>query len=277
MDDGGAPAGSGGDPLRRDGRARGSLWTHGLFFAVTGWAQIVLACWLVVRPSRAATVTTVLVNFAIVVVWVVSRTFGIAIGTDGTPEAVAFSDALCTALEVGAISCGLLLISDGVVRRRVHATMGWIAVAVTAVAVTALTTIGFSPAIASGGDGHVHSHDATTAAVAASTASTTHTHTATAAASTGSSATGVAGAAPHTHNLDESAELQPDVPLDAATRATLADQLVVAREAALRYPTVADAKAAGYIAAGEFSPVPAPTTSRYATTRRDSIPRHRAR
>jgi hypothetical protein len=235
------------------GEHAGVSWTHGLFFAVTGWAQIVLACWLVLRPSRSATVTTVLVNFAIVVVWVVSRTFGIAIGTDGTPEAVAFSDALCTVLEVGAISCGLLLISDGLVRRRVHAAMGWIAVAATGVAVTALTTIGFSPALASGGDGHVHSHDATTAAAAASTAHT-HPHATAGSATAASSTTGIAGAAPHTHNLDEAAEVQPDVPLDTATRAVLADQLVVAREAALRYPTVAEAKAAGYIEAGEFSP-----------------------
>ena len=231
------------------GEHAGVSWTHGLFFAVTAWAQVLLACWLVLRPSRTAIVTTVLVNFAIVVVWIVSRTFGIAIGTDGAPEAVAFPDVLCTVLEFTAIGCGLLLISDGLVRRRVHAAMGWIAVTATAVAVTALTTIGFSPALASGSGGHVHSHDAGAASTAA--AATTHAHTH---GTTTGSATGVAGAAPHTHNLDETAEVQPDVPLDTATRAALGDQLVVAREAALRYPTVADAKAAGYIQAGQFSP-----------------------
>jgi hypothetical protein len=65
------------------GEHAGVSWTHGLFFALTAWVQVVLACWLVLRPSRTAIVTTVLVNFAIVVVWVVSRTFGIAVGTDG--------------------------------------------------------------------------------------------------------------------------------------------------------------------------------------------------
>ncbi len=160
---------------------------------------------------------------------------------------------LCTVLEVSAIGCGLLLISDGVVRRRVHAVMGSVAVAATAIAVTALTTIGFSPALASGSGGHVHSHDASAALAAASTTHT-HTHATTESATTGSTTGGVAGAATHTHNLDEAAESQPDVPLDAVTRATLAGQLVIAREAALRYPTVADAKAAGYIEAGGFAP-----------------------
>jgi hypothetical protein len=223
------------------GEHAGVSWTHGLFFAFAAWAQIALAGWLVLRPSRAAVVTVVLVNFAIVVVWIASRTIGIAIGTDGTPEPVAFSDALCTALEAIAITGGLLLISDGVVKRRVHTAMGWIAVGATGVAVAALTSLGFTPALASGTDGHTHSHDAST-----SVASAAHKHTET--------TTGVAGAAPHTHNVDEVAESQPDQPLDAATHAALADELVVARQAALEYPTVADARAAGYIQAGKFSP-----------------------
>ena len=42
------------------GEHAGVSWTHGLFFAVTAWAQVVLACWLVLRPSRTAVVTTVL-------------------------------------------------------------------------------------------------------------------------------------------------------------------------------------------------------------------------
>ncbi|MEX1006505.1 MAG: hypothetical protein WD271_01515 [Acidimicrobiia bacterium] len=212
------------------GEHAGVSWTHGLFFAVAAWAQVVLACWLVLRPSRTAVVTTVLVNFAIVVVWVASRTIGIAIGTDGTPEPVAFPDALCTVLEATAIAGGLLLISDGLVRRRVHAAMGWIAVAATGVAVTALTSLGFTPALASGSSGQSHAHDTST------------------------STTSVAGVAPHSHNVDEAAELQPDQPLAAATRATLAHQLVVARQVALEFPTVADAKAAGYIQAGKFAP-----------------------
>ncbi|HEY8216588.1 MAG TPA: hypothetical protein VIH82_05605 [Acidimicrobiia bacterium] len=53
---------------------------------------------------------------------------------------------------------------------------------------------------------------------------------------------------------DIQAELQPDQPLDRATRAELAAQLAAAREVAMRYPTVADATAAGMFLAGGFAP-----------------------
>jgi hypothetical protein len=66
----------------------------------------------------------------------------------------------------------------------------------------------------------------------------------------------VPGAAPGSCNTDEAAELAiPDKPLSAATHAVLAAQLVAARAAALRYPTVADAQRAGFLLAGGFSPL----------------------
>ncbi|MGO9874724.1 MAG: hypothetical protein ACLPVY_13105 [Acidimicrobiia bacterium] len=43
-------------------------------------------------------------------------------------------------------------------------------------------------------------------------------------------------------------------PMDAATRAELQHQLVLAREVAMRYPTVKDAEAAGWRRAGPFAP-----------------------
>ena len=52
----------------------------------------------------------------------------------------------------------------------------------------------------------------------------------------------------------EAVESQPDKPLDNATRTALAADMVVARTAALKYPTVADARAAGMIQAGKFAP-----------------------
>jgi hypothetical protein len=65
----------------------------------------------------------------------------------------------------------------------------------------------------------------------------------------------VPGAAAGSCNPDEFAALQiPDKPLDAVTRAKLAQQLVTARAVALRYPTVADARRAGLLQAGTFSP-----------------------
>jgi len=46
----------------------------------------------------------------------------------------------------------------------------------------------------------------------------------------------------------------PDKPLDDATRSKLADELVAARAAAMKYPTVAQATAAGFKVAGGFAP-----------------------
>jgi len=54
---------------------------------------------------------------------------------------------------------------------------------------------------------------------------------------------------------DVSAENVPDKPLDRGTHADLAEQLVEARTVAMRYPTVADATAAGYhLVGGGFGP-----------------------
>ena len=50
-------------------------------------------------------------------------------------------------------------------------------------------------------------------------------------------------------------EHEPDQLLDPATRAALAAQLTAARDVALRYPTVADAEAAGYhLVGGGYGP-----------------------
>jgi hypothetical protein len=54
---------------------------------------------------------------------------------------------------------------------------------------------------------------------------------------------------------DVEAESKPDRPLNHATHAVLAQQLVDARAVALKYPTVADATAAGYhLVGGGFGP-----------------------
>jgi hypothetical protein len=55
--------------------------------------------------------------------------------------------------------------------------------------------------------------------------------------------------------LDVAAESVPDKPLSPATHAVLAAQLVAARAVAMKYPTVADATAAGYhLVGGGFGP-----------------------
>src|SRR5450432_1462624 len=66
----------------------------------------------------------------------------------------------------------------------------------------------------------------------------------------------VQGAAAGSCNVDEAKELAiPDQPLSAADRALEAKQLVEARAAAMKYPTVADAVRAHMLQAGKFSPL----------------------
>jgi hypothetical protein len=55
-------------------------------------------------------------------------------------------------------------------------------------------------------------------------------------------------------NDTEKAELKPWVPVDPATQAVLSEQLHQAELAAMRFPTVADAKKAGMILAGGMAP-----------------------
>jgi hypothetical protein len=83
----------------------------------------------------------------------------------------------------------------------------------------------------------------------------------TAASDSSAASAGSAGATDvngqHVHGVkaqDIAAEAQPDQPLDAPTRALVAEQLSAARAHAMQYPTVADASAAGYRLAGGFAP-----------------------
>jgi len=66
----------------------------------------------------------------------------------------------------------------------------------------------------------------------------------------------VPGLAEGSCNTDEFAEQKiPFQPLSSAKQAQLQVQLIAGREAAFKYPTVADARAAGFIQAGNFSPL----------------------
>ena len=138
--------------------------------------------------------------------------------------------------------------------KRIRIGAGWAFTGLVAIVVAALSSFGFSPAIADGsGGGHSHA-DATVAAGGTGTClpprarGHVHTHGSTPLTDlNGHPIKGVKAA-------DVAAEAQPDVPLDPATRATLQQQLVVARDTAMRYPTVADALAAGYHVVGGFGP-----------------------
>jgi len=222
-------------------------WTHGTFFAVVAWLQLALAVAIGWRRSRPVAGAVIVLNVGVLAVWVVSRTVGIAIGGDGTPEAWGRTDVLCAVLEGLAIFGSVALLSPRLVRRPLSAGVGYAGVGCVGVVVAAIVTLVFSPAwagdTASAADGHDHVQ--TSEVPAAAPAAHAHAHGPT--ALNGQKVSGVKA-------QDIAAETQPDQPLDAATRATLRSQLLAARELTNRYPTVADATAAGYVLAGGFAP-----------------------
>src|SRR5947209_6743351 len=225
-------------------------WAHGTFFAVVAWLQLSWAVAVVLRPTRSLLRAGVLLNAWILGVWAVSRIWGVPIGPNAwTPESIAVSDALSSAFELGIVALALaVLVWPAVAQRRLRPAVAVPLVGIAGLGVAVVSSLAFTPALASS-----HHHDA----------SGTDTHTATASRHDhGAVAPG------HQHGVttlngqqvkgvkaaDVAAESQPDQPLDATARATLKTQLTEARDFALRYPTVADATAAGYRLAGGFTP-----------------------
>src|SRR6478736_7647267 len=65
------------------GEHAGVSWTHGMFFATVAWLQLALAALIGFRPSRNVVIAGIVLNVAILIVYVLTRTVGIAIGSDG--------------------------------------------------------------------------------------------------------------------------------------------------------------------------------------------------
>jgi hypothetical protein len=175
---------------------------------------------------------TVLASLVFIAVWAVSRTAGLPLGGDaGQPEAVAFVDGACVALEAVTAVLAVALIARPP-KRTTAGALSFMA----AFGALALTTAAIASPSAQDHASHAD-HDA--------------------GATTAASGNRVGLNGQHVHGVkahDVAAESQPDQPLDPSTRATLQQQLVGARTVAMRYPTVSDAVAAGYRPAGGFAP-----------------------
>ena len=226
-------------------------WAHGTFFAVVAWLQLSWAVAVVLRPTRRLLITGVLLNAGILGVWAVSRVWGVPIGPDAwTPETVALSDALSSACELGIVALALaVIVRPAMAQRELRPAVAVPAVAIAGLGVAVISSLAVTPALASS-----HQHGVVGSGDTPSAATSGHDH-----------GSVVAG---HQHGVttlngqqvkgvkaqDVSAESQPDQPLDPATRAELKTQLTEARDFALRYPTVADATAAGFRLAGGFAP-----------------------
>jgi hypothetical protein len=239
-------------------------WAHGLFFAVSAWAQLALAVALITIHRRWVYVIGLL-NAVVIAVWVVSRTSGLPFGpSKNIAEDVGVPDLVATGLEaVIVLGCGALLMrARGRRALRVQRGPRWLvsASAFGTLIVAVASTVALTPKYAS-----EHHHG--TVDPATGLAADGHNHGGTA---TGASATGgfvLTGNTPceksgppasegslmdaEGHNHRGPVE---QIAIDRATTDLLKQQQALAREVALQYPTVADAEAAGYHASTVFVP-----------------------
>ena len=110
--------GSGAIHFAMMGEHAGVSWTHGLFFATAGWLQLALAAMIGFRPTQAGDHGRHRASTSrLLTVWVLTRTVGIAIGGDGTPEAWGKVDGLCAVFEGLAVLASVGLLSKSFSRR----------------------------------------------------------------------------------------------------------------------------------------------------------------
>jgi hypothetical protein len=115
-------------------------WLTGLFFVAIAVFQIAWALLVLVRPSSPVYLAGALVNAAIVVTWIVSRTTGVPVGPEaGEPEAVGFPDTLATAFEVVLVVALAALLSTHAVWHSLRPLMRAAGGLVSGIVVVALT------------------------------------------------------------------------------------------------------------------------------------------
>jgi hypothetical protein len=195
---------------------------EGIGFALAGWFQLVFAALVLLKPSKVLLTAGIAVNAALIAAWAVSRTAGIPFGPHaGHPETASFIDLACVGIEAGLIALAALLVA------RPEFGSSWTradAFVLVSAGVLALATAAVvSPSArnhAAGAHGDHHAVDDK----GLSLLTNGHHH-----------------------------EIQ-NVKLDPATQEILDEQLDVTRDVARKYPTVADAEAAGYRRAGPYSP-----------------------
>ena len=202
-------------------------WAYGLFFTVIAWAQLLFALGLVAWRWRRMLWVSAAVNTAVIGVYVLSRTVGVWVGPNATvKEAVSLPDLLATGFESAIVVGTVLLLTRprlGTWRLR-RSWLLWSATAAASVSIAASTGYSLTPRFAA-----AHNH--------AALSGNTPCEKTGPPASEGQ----VLDSAGHFHR-GPAAQL----PVDEPTRLTLQAQQEQARLVASRYPTVADAEAAGY-------------------------------
>ena len=208
---------------------------EGTGFFVAGWLQLGLAGALARRAGRRLLALSVALNVALIAAWALSRTAGLPFGDDaGHAASVSLVDGSVVALEALAVVAALALLARG---RLPLPAAGGLALVAPLAALALATGAVASPdaldhaagshgdhATGDGAGGPGHGGEAAADDGGLSLLSNGHQHEA-----------GV-------------------VEVDAETQAALDAELALTQSLIDRYPTVADAEAAGYWRAGPFVP-----------------------
>jgi hypothetical protein len=215
----------------------------GVLFAIAGWVQVGLAVVLAARPRRPWLWATIVVNLVFIGAWAISRVWGMPFGAHaGQSESAGFVDLTTVGFEAALVVVAAVLLLRPTVASS-WSDAEFVLASVVPLAVVALTTGALmAPSTADHATaGHAHGDELV--------AGDGHTHASEpdddkgfAALVNGQDHEGMA----HSHGADE--------PLTADEQAALDAQLAGTQVLQDRYPTLADAKAAGYTEAGPFSP-----------------------
>lgn len=211
---------------------------EGVGFAIAGWFQVVAAAVLMTYATRSLLRVVMVANAAFIAAWVVSRTAGLPFGDQaGHAESAGFVDVSTVAIEAALIlAAGVLLARPGLGRGwgRSRLALG----AIVPIGVLALATGAL--ASPSARDHATDSHGEL--AAAGHTPDGGHA---------GQNAKDDKGLSQLTNGQQHQSGV---VKVDKATQEQLDAQLARTQELVERYPTIADAEAAGYRRAGPFSP-----------------------
>jgi hypothetical protein len=215
---------------------------EGIAFAAVGWFQVVAGVVLLIGGARTAVIRLLVVaNLGFLGVWVVSRTWGLPFGEhSGHPHDAGFVDLTCVAFQAA-----LVLAALAVLRR--PSAAAWSARTRYGAAIVPLAVIGLATAALASPSARDH----------ADASHGTHAH-----------GEGAAAADGHADHEDSDADVASGlaalqnghqhgggvVEIDDATQAALSVQLAETTRLIAKYPTIAEAEAAGYRRAGPFSP-----------------------
>lgn len=126
-------------------------WLIGLFFAVIGCLQAILAFMVLVRPNQGVYRTVAFVSLSLMALWWYSRMVGVPIGPHkGMLEDARFADILCTEFETVGLIGAVMLTWPGLVRRQTRAWTISLATVAVAASVAWMTNVAIASIEAAG-------------------------------------------------------------------------------------------------------------------------------